>query len=429
MAYYCHSMSQSAAIRQHRSYGSSRSAALLLLVLVCLTPIRVDAYQFNGRVTGDLYSWQGSGEDHVRPYFRFWGDMVAWKNPRGRSLRFHTSLRWTSDFADRLTSDPSLFVYDAYAHFRGLPARSDWYAGRMFVYSGAGSALMDGGRVKYHFRNLLDVDFFGGVSVSSEDPETIRSIGDFLVLGGRLGSRVIDKTPIGVSWMLRRRDGGISFHRAGVDATRLFDSAELFGRAAYNIADLRLAELMARAVYRPGAWYFSGEYFQREPVVASNWIFAVIDFTDYRTGRLEARRRVWRRLSLMTQLQTSVADGEDTWRVRLGVLSPSYSLSWVHQTGYGGDNDGISGYLNQPIGGGLDGYVTANLYRYRVQLEQTDRSDAYASTFGLRWRAGHGFDVQAEGQYLRNAVMQDDWRFLLRISKNISFDSAHGSGQ
>jgi hypothetical protein len=414
---------------QHRDCVFYLIVPILVLVSACISPATAGASGFKGRVTGDLYSWQGSGQDHVRPYFRFWGDYLAWRNPEGRSVRFHASLRWTSDFADKLTTDPSLFVYDAYAHLRGLPSGSDLYVGRMFVYSGVGSALMDGGRVQYRYNKLVDFNFFGGSSVSSEDPETIRSFDEFLVLGGRLGTRAVSRTPFGASWMLRRREGGTSFHRVGADATRLFDSGELFGRAAYNITDRRLAELMARAVYRPGLWYFSGEYFRREPVVASNWIFTLIDFTNYQTGRVEARRQVWGQLSVLAQAQVSYADDEDTWRGRLGIIAPSYSLAWVHQTGYAGDNNGISGYINRPITKQLDGFVTANLFRYRVQLEQTDRSDAYATTFGMRWRMGYGMAVRAEGQYLRNAVMEDDWRFLVRISKNFSVGSDAGRGQ
>ena len=228
--------------------------------------------------------------------------------------------------------------------------------------------------------------------------------------------------------MLKRRGGGNSFHRVGFDATRLFDSSDLFARAAYNIEDRRMAEVLARAIYRPGMWYFSGEYFWREPLVASNSIFTLINFSHYQIGRIEARRRVWRQFSVLTTVQTTVSDGEDTWRARLGFITPSYSLSWIHQTGYAGDNDGLSGYLNQPLSGRLDAFVTANLFRYRVQLEQTDRSDAYATTVGLRWRAGRGFAIRAESQYLRNAVMQDDWRFLVRISKNFSINSGGGFG-
>ena len=66
-------------------------------------------------------------------------------------------------------------------------------------------------------------------------------------------------------------------------------------------------------------------------------------------------------------------------------------------------------------------YVTANLFQYRVQQEQEDRSDSYATTLGVRWRPVVGLSVRVEGQYLRNAVQKDDWRAFFRIAKNFAF--------
>jgi hypothetical protein len=83
----------------------------------------------------------------------------------------------------------------------------------------------------------------------------------------------------------------------------------------------------------------------------------------------------------------------------------------------------------RPLTSKLDCHVTANLYRYRVQLEQTDRSDAYSTALGLRWRPGWGLAIHAEGQYLRNAVIENDGRFFLRIIKDFSMSSNNGGAK
>jgi hypothetical protein len=343
-----------------------------------------------------------------------------------RFLRLHTSLRWTSDFADKLPSDPGLFVYDAFAHLSGVVPQTDLYAGRQLVYTGVGSALMDGGRIQFRRTGNLSFNVFGGSSVSSEDPETVRSLGDDLVAGAQLSARPDRSTRLGLSWMLRRRNGEQSFHRVGIDADRFMSSSEIYGRVSYNAVDHRLADILTRAVYRPGAWYFSGEYHWREPLVSSNSIFALVDFDRYQIGRIEARRRVWRQLSVLVHAQADLSGGDESWRTGIGFSTPFYALSWIHQTGYGGENDGVSGYVNRTLSDRWDCYASANLFRYRVQLEQTERSDAYASTIGLRWRPGWGMTILAEGQYLSNAVLKADRRFLLRISKDFSVRPDHG---
>jgi hypothetical protein len=282
---------------------------------------------------------------------------------------------------------------------------------------------MDGGRIQVQPVKYLYLDVFGGSAVFREDPETIHSLEDHLVVGGRLGVRPDGATRVGLNWMLRRREGAMSYHLIGLDASRFFGPAEVYGRVSYDIIDDRLADIVARAIYQPDVWYVSGEYYRRQPLVASNTIFALVDFHQYQIGRIEARRRVWRRLSLAAHVQTTESGGEDSWRIGAGFVSPTISLAWIHQTGYAGDNDGVSGYLNLPLKDRWTVYATANLFRYRVQLEQADRSDAYASTVGFRWQLGRGFAIRAEGQFLRNALYESDTRVFLRISKDFSVGS------
>jgi hypothetical protein len=254
----------------------------------------------------------------------------------------------------------------------------------------------------------------------SQDPEEIQSLDARLVAGGRLGGYLWRATRLGLNWMLRQRDGSPRYHRIGLDADQVFGAAEIFGRASYNLINHQLADIRARAIYRPGAWYLSGEYYWREPLVAGNSIFAIVNFYRYQIGRVEARYRVWRQISLATHFQTTVANEDESWRTGIGFVSPTYALAWIHQSGYAGENDGFSGYINHWFNDQWSAYLTANLFRYRVQLEQMDRSDAYATAGGVQWRAGHGFTILAEGQYLRNAVFQEDTRFLLRVAKDFS---------
>jgi hypothetical protein len=398
--------------------------------VLCLWPLNANSFEMNGRVSADFYAYQGSTEEHARPYLRFWGNAIAWRSSGGRFVRLHTSLRWTDDFVDPLPWDPELFVFDAYVQFQGLIPRTGLYAGRQFVYTGVGSALMDGGRIRIRPFKYLDLDAFGGSRVSSEDPETIQSISDHLVVGARLGAYRGRSTRAGLSWMLMRRGSQPSFHRVGLDADKAIGRADVYGRVAYNVVDHRLAEVNLRAAYKPAAWYLSGEYHRREPSVAYNSIFTLIDFFQYEIVRAEVRRRVWRQLSLAANVHADVADQDDLpWRIGVGIHAPAYSLMWIHQTGYAGENDGVSGYFTQALNTKWSVFATANLFRYRVQLEQMERSDSYATTAGLRWRPGWGLTIHAEGQYLKNAVYKDDTRFLFRIAKDFSVRPKRGEGE
>jgi hypothetical protein len=345
-----------------------------------------------------------------------------------RYLRFHSSLRWTTDLDRKLSSDPQLFVYDAYAQLAGVIPRSDIYLGRQFVYSGAGSVLLDGARLQVRPADAVRVQVFGGSSVSSDDPEDIRSFGDYLVLGSRIS---IDPTPgtrLGLAWTFRRSQGDQAYNRVGVDVQQLFNDFEILASSAYNAADLRLARILGRLSYRPRDWYVSAEFLLREPSVASNTIFTLVDFDRYKIARGEIRRRVYGPISITAQVHADMSSDDDTWRAGVGLAGPFYSISWIHQTGYAGDNDGVSGYVNYTLAPRWDVYASANLYQYRIQDLQEERSDAYATALGLQWRAGSGFTVRTEAQYLRNAVEKNDYRLFLRFAKDFALRPADGGG-
>ena len=380
-------------------------------------------------MSNDVYLFQRGDENHVQDFVRLRGSLLAWRGTDGRKLEFHTSLRWKTDLADKNADESQLFVYDTYARCSGLLPRSVVTVGRQFVYSGAGSALIDGGRITYRPSRKSSLEFFTGSSVSSTDPEDVRSIGDYLVMGTRAGLRVSGSARAELDWLLRKREGQTSFHRASLDALYLYRNAELFGQMSYDLADLRVAEFRGRVVYRPHLWYFSAEYTQREPYVPSNSIFAIINFDRYNLARFEARRRVWKSWSVISHLRTDLREDETTWTTGLGIAGEFFSLQWIHQTGYGGKNDGISGNLNLPVGSSLVCYATAHLYQYRIQTQLDDRLDSYAWSAGVEWRTAYDLSVRAEGQYLRNAVYEDDTRFFLRVAKDFSAGSKSKGGQ
>jgi len=247
-------------------------------------------------------------------------------------------------------------------------------------------------------------------------------------VGGRLSSQPVRSLRLGLNWFMRRTDGFTSTHRAGLDAETEINCIRLYGRAIYDVVDRRAAGLLVRASYAPPKWYLSGEFDWREPSVSANSVFSLIDFHRYKETRFEAQRRVWRRLAAVGQLHVGIFDSDNSWRIGIGMRADNFSVVWRHQKGYGGENDGLYGYANIPIGRRWEGYAVANAGRYRIQEEQIDRSDAYSGSLGLLWRPGHGWSARGEGQYLRNAVEKKDLRLLLRVSKDFSLGDKTGIG-
>lgn len=379
------------------------------------------AVEITGTFTSDLYVSEQTDLTHVRPYERLLANARLWQGAHGQTFSLHTNLRWTTDLSNKRAGDPQTYIYSAYAKLGNVPHGTDFRLGRQFVYSGAGSALLDGFRAQYRMGRVARIDLFGGSSVNQVDPERVRSLSDFTVAGGRLSYRLKPTARIGLGWMLRRSDGHTAWHRLSLDAEYRRGTVRMFSRAAANIADMRVAQLLARLSIAPDPWYISAEFNWREPSVDALSIFSIIAFERYREARVTVQRRLGRGFALVSGVDLDIYDTENSWRGRLGVRSGPISVEGYAQTGHRGDRTGLQGYANLRLHSKWVGFANVNISRYRVQDEQIDRSDAYSSRAGLIWRPGSGWQAQGEVQYLRNAVEANDTRLLLRIIRRFDY--------
>jgi hypothetical protein len=400
-------------------------AAILTLAMWLIPQSQSVAFELRGILGSEIYTWKENNHHHLRPYETLQANLLAWR-AQGRSLQFHTNIRYMTDWKDKTAVDPQTNVYDAYVQLTGIPKGSTAIIGRQFAYASAGSTLLDGMRLRYHSKLRLSFDLFGGSQVSSSHPDKIQSLSDFGVLGGGISYSTPNAIRFGLAWLRRQADGQTSYHRLSLYGENTTRQTSLYGRAAFNVADQRLAEILLRGTYSPRSWYLSGEFNLREPSVSGSSIFSIIDFRSYRQIRLEIRRAIWKNVNLTTQMFRTFFQGDDAWRAGIGFSSPNYSLLWMHQSGYGGDNDAVSGYLNFRRNRSWELYAAANISRYRVQRLQPDRNDAYTAMAGVLLRPIRGFELRVESQYLRNAVEKDDLRLRVRVTKSFRIGQTAG---
>ena len=401
------------------------TTTILVPAILVLSQSRSFAMELRGTFGSEIYAWKENNRHHFRPYETLQANLLAWR-AQGKSLQLHTNMRYTTDWKDKTTVDPQANLYDAYVRLTDIPKGSTITGGRQFAYAGAGSVLMDGIRLRYYSKLRLSFDLFGGSQVSSSHPDKIQSLSDFGVLGGGISYSTPNAIRLGLAWLRRQTDGQTSYHRLSVYGENTTRQTSLYGRAAFNVADQRLAEMLLRGTYSPQRWYLSGEFNSREPSVSSSSIFSIIDFRSYRQIRLEIRRAVWKSVNLTTQMHRTFFRGDDAWRAGIGFGSPNYSLLWMHQSGYGGDNDALSGYVNFRVNPIWELYAVANISRYRVQKLQTDRSEAYTAMAGVLLRPIRDLEVRVESQYLRNAVEKNDLRLRVRLAKSFRLGRATG---
>lgn len=391
----------------------------VLAVVGCLAGT-ANAVEFTGRFSSDLYVWSAGDEDHIKPYESLRGKLTLYQGEFNKSVSFHTYMRWTTDLKDKGVSDPQLFVFDAYLRLSNYPKATNLYIGRQFVYSGAGSSLIDGLRIRLDPAPRVQVDLFGGSSVDRSDPETVRSFSDYSTIGGRLAYQVDRSTQTGLSWMRSEIDGELVSHRVAADIGHAVGGVRLFGRSGMNLNALSMSELLARASVAQGKWYLSGEFLYREPSVSSSSVFAIIESDRYKQIRMEARRTVWRDLAVTTRLIYDAFSDDNSWTTGLGLRSAIWSVTWLHKTGYGGTSDGLTGYGSFEPAPKWNLFATANLSTYKIQPEQENDIDSYSAGLGVSRVFSGQVRARAEWQWLRNADYSNDNRLYLSVSKGFS---------
>ncbi|HWR84202.1 MAG TPA: hypothetical protein VN285_12955 [Candidatus Deferrimicrobium sp.] len=371
-----------------------------------------------------MYGSERSDEAYWRSYFGFNSTATLWRENRNRSLGLHTDLRWTGDLATREPGIPQTYIYDFYVKLGGYPAGSTIWAGRQFVYNTLGSSLIDGLRAKLRIVKSVNLDLFGGTTVSHETPEKIQSLSDYSMVGSRIEYSLRRAFRLSLNWLAQTSNGSISRHRVGIDAWREIRRIEFYSRVSYDLLGLDMAGALARVTARPDKWYLSAEFDWRKPSVDRNTVFGLIDADAYKGVRAEVTRALGRDLSVLGQFHQELLNGDDAWRSVFGLRTTHFMISWHHRDGRGGESDGFQGQVNVNIKRSLEMYGSMFISRYLIQPETPHKIDAYSSSAGLLWRPGWTMQIRVEGQYLRNAVDKSDFRMLMQLAKSFAMKAA-----
>jgi hypothetical protein len=377
-----------------------------------------EAVELTGRVTSSLYGSERSQNSYWRSYVKFNSTTTLWREGRTRSLGLHSNLRWTGNLATREPGPNQTYIYSFYLKLNGFPVGNTVYAGRQFAYNPLGSALIDGLRTRFRIVRSIRLDLFGGATVLHETPDKIQSLSNHSLFGSRVEYSRFQSFRLGLNWLARTSDGSISRHRIGIDAWEVFRGTEFYSRVSYDLLDLDMAGLLARVTGRRDKWYVSGKFYWRKPSIDHNTVFSLIDAAAYKGIRIEVTRDVWRGFRMLGQFHRELLDGDDSWRSVFGLRAAHFMIAWHHRGGYGGKSDGFQGQGNMRIKRNLEVYGSAFVSRYLIQPETPEKIDAYSSSAGILWRPGRAVQARVEGQYLRNAVDNSDFRIFVQLAKS-----------
>jgi hypothetical protein len=380
-----------------------------------------------GRLATDFYFYERGDSSHARPYVRLNADWNIWRGRARQTVTLRTHLRWTTDLGDQPASDPQLFVYDTYLRFADIVPGLRVDAGRQFVFSGIGSAHLDGLQARYDHRWFM-VDVYGGSWVSRLDPETVRSLNDYGAWGGQLYGKIGRTFRVGAHLTGQREVGFMTRHRAGLTAEYMGRTVNLIARYAYDLLSGVSTSFLTRIRYSAQGWTTDAEYGRREPAIAYNNLFSLIDSSPYNEFRVTIQRRITGYTSVLAGGRVTTFDSESAVRGRLGVTSPYYALIGLLQSGDRGELVGVQGHLTPRPSSRLQPFLRFSINRYAVQTEQDGTSDAHSVAVGAAWRGSGMRTLRAEVQYLRNAVETSDLRLFVQFVQGFRWNPSSGGG-
>lgn len=395
------------------------SYLLILISIILLTQTGV-AVTGNGQARSEFYLFEQDSVSHIRFYQAIQGKLSLYQYDI-KSISFTTYTRWTTDFDNKYPNDPELFAYDAYFTFKNIIPRSSVGVGRQFLYTSAGSALIDGMSFGVSPCSKSNIKLFAGSNVSRLEPDKIQNFSDYLVVGGRLSRLLTKKATVSINWLRKTEASDVYYHRLSGDVRYRSGKMNWYGRVGFNPEMAEISELIARTAYRYNDWYLSGEYLWREPSVSLNSVFALIDYQSYQRIRLECQYTLQSRLKLFSQFRVSVYDDENVYAGTFGIRKASWSVAYTFTNGRGLESNGVTGSIAHKLNSSTSIYGTANVSRYKIQDEYDDLSDAYTTAFGAIRSFTNNWQAKAEWQYLRNAVESSSSRFYFTVSKGFSF--------
>lgn len=390
---------------------------IILLLSFVATQDEVAAIKFDGYSSTEFYIQTDSMFSHVRAYQNLYSDITF---KQAKRVTFHSNIRYVTDFKDKLSSDPQLFIRSAYFDLKNKSNKFNLSIGRQFVYSGSGSALIDGGQITLSDVSDFKISFFGGAEVDRLDPETIQKFKDFAVLGSRISRNVTNQFRIGLNWFFKNDQSQTAQHKIGYDIDYHKSQFNLFNRINMNVLHRRLAEIRTRVAYTISDWRLRAEYLYREPSVSYNSFFSLVKFYNVKRLMVSGTRKISNFFSISSSYYLGLFEQNNSNVFSIGVRIKQLNLNYNHKSGYGGDSNGLNGSYYFVLPKQLTALIRFNISSYQIQEQEIENHNNHALSLSLKKSFLKNWQVSTEWQYLKNVVNSSDNRFLLRVSKSFS---------
>jgi hypothetical protein len=409
------------------------------LMIMLLTAVSLQAQTINGRLVTSAYGWErqdinGASTSHFRAYENIQ------LNVGTSDVSFHTYLQGSTDFSNQMSDDPTLRLFNVYARVKNMFNMVDVKLGRQAVFAGVNYGTIDGAALNIRPTDGVEVMAYGGgLTPPGQRPDFFQNIHDNWQLGGQVLLYLVQNTKIGVSYMNRHREMDRYWAWRPDEQMNLAPELIDFGSRANQYGSLNVAHstgnfwLFGRYDYDfnfertsraevAGTWQvmpelgLSANFAHREPVLAYNSYFALVEASANQEAALGVDYRIHPRLTLLGRFSTVMFDEENALRVSLGAANKYASIMYTKDVSYDGDLDGFNLQFTYPLfEGKLIPHVGA-MYSSYALAENLEKTSTWVGVFGTTVRPVKTLSVDVQGQYMTNKIYKSDMRAFARVS-------------
>ena len=416
-----------------------------LLILFILSASFVRSQTVNARFSTYFYTWKrldsvsASGSEtytnHLQGYQNLLFDVSS------RKWTFNTFVQSDEDVIKPIGRGFGYRLYNMYVKGTNLFDVLDLRLGRQFVAAGVYKGTTDGlyAKLKLGKNKEYQVIAYGGeLTPLSYEVDKYPKFTDNFSFGGQFLYYGVKDLMLGLSYNMKNRkpdsyyalrlDSAFNTYQTYVETDSKADQSagldfnytykqdhRFYGKAYFDVNRLKFSRgefntsLLAYKNLR-----FSAGYIYREPQISYNSIFWV--FTHSQNQEIEGGLDYLFAdgINVFGRFGSVLYDGDQSYKIQLGVSNSWYSLSFVKYTGYAGESDGFNGFVSHElVKSKLVLSSNLNYSSYKISSYASDRLNAFAGSLGFTYRPTPRISVDAQGQFITNDVYKYDTRFLL----------------
>jgi hypothetical protein len=410
-----------------------------LLVFTIVLTGSLHAQTINGRLVTSAYGWErqdvnGTSTSQLRAYENIQ------LNVGTSDVSFHTYLQGSTDFSNEMHDDPALRLFNAYLRVKNVFDMVDVKVGRQPVFAGVSYGTIDGASLNIRPTDGVEiVAYGGGLAPVAQKPDFFQNLDENWQIGGQLLLYLIEDTKIGLSYMNRHREadlfwtwrpdeqmnltptlmdyGSRANQYGSVNVAHSSGRMWLYGRFDYDFNFERTSRAEVAATYQAMPTLgLSLNLAHREPVLAYNSYFALLEASANQEASLGVDYRVHPRLTLLGRVSTVMYEDENAMRVSLGAANKYASIMYTKDVSYDGDLDGFNLQFTYPLMQGMLVPHVGAVYSSYALGENLDKTSTWVGVLGATVRPVKTLSVDVQGQYMTNKIYKSDMRAFARVS-------------